>query len=90
MLVLSRNTDQSVVVGSHEGFEPILKVTVLAINGGSVSLGFEASQDFPVHRLEVWEQIRASGQQAAPVGVAGQTEASRALIEKVHEGRMCH
>ena len=59
MLVLSRKTEESVVVGSHNRFEPMLKVTVLAIRGGQVRLGFEASTDFPVHRWEVWERIRA-------------------------------
>jgi carbon storage regulator CsrA len=61
MLVLSRKTEESVVVGGHERFEPILRVTVLAIDGGRVSLGFEASEDVPVHRWEVWERIRTSG-----------------------------
>jgi len=61
MLVLSRKTEESVVVGGHKRFEPMLKVTVLEIDGGRVSLGFEASEDVPVHRCEVWERIRASG-----------------------------
>ena len=61
MLVLSRKTEESVVVGDHQRFEPMLKVTVLKINGGRVSLGFEASEDIPVHRREVWERICASG-----------------------------
>ena len=63
MLVLSRKTEESVVVGGHRGhkrFEPMLKVTVLEINGERVSLGFEASKDVPVHRWEVWERIRGS------------------------------
>jgi len=67
MLVLSRKTEESVVVGGHKCFEPMLKVTVLEINGGSVSLGFEASKDVPVHRQEVWEQIRASGRPAVSI-----------------------
>jgi carbon storage regulator CsrA len=61
MLVLSRKIEESVVVGDHERFEPMLRVTVLEINGQRVSLGFEARADFPVHRWEVWERIRASG-----------------------------
>ena len=64
MLVLSRKTEESVVVGDHERFEPMLKVTVLEVNGERVRLGFEANEDVPVHRWEVWERIRASG---APV-----------------------
>jgi carbon storage regulator CsrA len=44
----------------------MLKVTVLAINGENVRLGFEASKDVPVHRWEVWEQIRANGRSDHP------------------------
>ena len=61
MLVLSRRTQESVVVGGSEGFERILKVTVLDIKGGKVRLGFKADSDVPVHRLEVREQIVAAG-----------------------------
>jgi carbon storage regulator len=63
MLVLTRKNQESVVVGGADGLESILKVTVLRINGGSVVLGFEAAADVPVHRLEVWERIHASGAQ---------------------------
>ena len=61
MLVLSRKNEESVVVGGSNGFKPMLKVTVLQINGAKVRLGFEADEGVPVHRWEVWEQIRASG-----------------------------
>jgi len=60
MLVLSRKQEESVIVGGANGFEPMLKVTVLGINDGKVRLGFEANKDYPVHRWEVWERIRAS------------------------------
>jgi carbon storage regulator CsrA len=58
MLVLSRKSQESVVVGGSAGFERMLKVTVLEIRGGCVRLGFEADADIPVHRWEVWERIR--------------------------------
>ena len=61
MLVLSRKPEESVVIGEPHSFERLLKVTVLDIRGGKVRLGFEASPDFPVHRWEVWERIRAGG-----------------------------
>ena len=61
MLVLSRKPEESVVIGEPHSFERLLKVTVLEIRGGKVRLGFEASADFPVHRWEVWERIRAGG-----------------------------
>jgi len=65
MLVLSRKCQESVVVGGTTGFERVLKVTVLEIQGGKVRLGFEVDSEVPVHRLEVWERIRAENP-AAP------------------------
>jgi carbon storage regulator len=62
MLVLSRKTRESVVVGAEDGVHPLLKVTVLAIAGGKVKLGFEVDAHVPVHRLEVWERLRANGE----------------------------
>jgi carbon storage regulator len=58
MLVLSRKSKESVVVGGFSGTERVLKVTVLEIRGSIVRLGFEADADVPVHRLEVWERIQ--------------------------------
>ena len=46
------------MVGGAAGFERVLKITVLEIQGGKVRLGFEVDADVPVHRLEVWERIR--------------------------------
>ena len=59
MLVLTRKSLETVVVGGSGGFERLLKVTVLAIRGGNVKLGFEVDADIPVHRLEVWERMKA-------------------------------
>jgi len=63
MLVLSRKSQEAVVVGGSVGFERMLKVTVLDIGNGRVRLGFEVDAEVPVHRLEVWERIRANGLQ---------------------------
>jgi carbon storage regulator CsrA len=61
MLVLSRKIQESVVVGGADGFEQLLKVTVLEIKSGCVRLGFDVHAAVPVHRWEVWERIRAGG-----------------------------
>ena len=61
MLILSRKSQESVVVGGSAHFSSILKVTVLAIRGAKVKLGFDVDPDVPVHRLEVWERIREEG-----------------------------
>jgi len=68
MLVLSRKSLQSIVVGCNGGREPLLKVTVLEIKTGSVRLGFEGPPEVPVHRLEVWERIRADDEPEDPAG----------------------
>jgi carbon storage regulator CsrA len=59
MLILSRKSQESVVVGGAGGFDRLLKVKVLQISGDKVRLGFEVAPEIPVHRLEVWERIQA-------------------------------
>ena len=60
MLVLSRKSQESVVVGGSVDSEPTVIVRVLEIRNGRVRLGFEAAKDIPVHREEVWDRIRDS------------------------------
>ena len=60
MLVLSRKSRESVVVGGADGFHRLLRVKVLEIRGANVKLGFEVDADVPVHRAEVWERINAN------------------------------
>jgi len=59
MLVLSRKNQESVVVGGINGFERLLKVTVLEIDREKVKLGFQIDKEVPIHRWEVWERIHA-------------------------------
>jgi carbon storage regulator CsrA len=68
MLILSRKNLESVVVGGADCADRMLKVTVLEIKGGKVSLGFEGHKDIPVHRWEVWEQNRARARANQPTG----------------------
>ena len=58
MLVLSRKSDQSIVVGGFNAFERTIKITILGVKNGRVEIGIEADADVPVNRFEVWEQIR--------------------------------
>ncbi len=58
MLVLSRKSQESVVVGGSDGFERLFKVKVLEIGDAKVRLGLEVDPGVPVHRLEVWDKIR--------------------------------
>ena len=75
MLVLSRKSQESVVVGGDDGIHRLFKVTVLGVSGGNVRLGFEVDAEVPVHRLEAWERIHGNGRSgslrefvAVPVG----------------------
>ncbi len=64
MLVLSRKSRESVVIGGSDGLNRLMKVTVLDIRGANVRLGFEVDASVPVHRLEVWERINGNGRLA--------------------------
>jgi carbon storage regulator len=60
MLVLTRKCQEVIVIGGADGADPMVKITVLESSNGKVRLGIEAADDVQVHRLEVWERIRAS------------------------------
>lgn len=47
MLVLSRKTDEAIVIGDN------IEVTVLSIRGNRVRLGIKAPNSVTVHRMEV-------------------------------------
>jgi carbon storage regulator len=53
MLILDRRPNETVLIGSD------ISVTVLAVRGNHVRLGFTAPRDIAVHRQEVAERIAA-------------------------------
>ena len=59
MLVLTRKSGESIVIGSD------IRVTVLEIQGRQIRLGVEAPSDVAVHRGEVYERIREENEIAA-------------------------
>ena len=52
MLVLSRQRDESIIIGDN------IVITVVDIRGDKVRLGIEAPTEIPVHRQEVFEAIQ--------------------------------
>ena len=66
MLVLTRKSRESVVVGGADGLHRLLTVTVIDIRDGKVKLGFEADARVPIHREEVWERINGNGEAESP------------------------
>lgn len=86
MLVLTRKSQESVVVGGSDDLGRTLKVTVLQVRGGQVSLGFEGPPQIAVHRWEVWERIRASAGPERPI-VPRRPAQEAATCRDVHGGR---
>ena len=62
MLVLSREKEQSIIIGDH------IKVMVVEVRSGKVRLGIEAPKNIPVHREEIWLQIHADSKASADAG----------------------
>jgi carbon storage regulator len=58
MLILSRKFGESIVIDGR------IHVKVIRVEGETVKIGIEAPFDVPVHRLEVYEEIQRSNQQA--------------------------
>jgi carbon storage regulator len=54
MLVLSRQRDQTIIIGDD------IEITVVDIRGEKVRLGISAPAHIPVHRKEVYDSIKKS------------------------------
>ena len=61
MLVLSRQRDESIIIGDN------IVVTIVDVRGDKVRLGIEAPREVSVHRREVYEAIQRENQQAAKI-----------------------
>lgn len=62
MLVLSRQRDESIIIGDN------VQVTIVDIRGDKVRLGIVAPAEVPVHRKEVYDAIQRENKKAAGVG----------------------
>jgi carbon storage regulator len=61
MLVLSRQRDESIMIGDN------VVVTIVDVRGDRVRLGIEAPREVSVHRREVYEAIQRENQQATQI-----------------------
>ena len=59
MLVLSRQRDESIMIGDN------IVVTIVDIRGDKVRLGINAPTEIPVHRQEVYEAIQRENLRSA-------------------------
>ena len=60
MLVLSRKTNQSIMIGDE------IEITVLSVSGEKVRLGIKAPREVPVYRDEVYAQVAAQQLETDP------------------------
>lgn len=59
MLVLSRQRDQSIMIGDD------IEITIVDVRGDKVRVGINAPRRISVHRKEVYEAIRRESQTSA-------------------------
>ena len=62
MLILSRKTNESVVIDGR------IIVKIVRVEGDVVKVGIEAPADVPVHRQEVYEEIQRNNREALTQG----------------------
>src|SRR4051812_21603407 len=61
MLVLSRQRDETIMIGDN------IEITIVDIRGDKVRLGITAPATIPVHRKEVYDAIQRENREAARV-----------------------
>ncbi|MBI3839621.1 MAG: carbon storage regulator CsrA [Planctomycetia bacterium] len=61
MLVLSRQRDESIMIGDN------IVITIVDIRGDKVRLGINAPTEIPVHRQEIYEAIQRENVRASRV-----------------------
>jgi carbon storage regulator len=53
MLILTRRIGESLIIGDD------VEVHVLGVKSNQVQIGIDAPEDIPVHRDEIYQQIKA-------------------------------
>ncbi|OYW02196.1 MAG: carbon storage regulator [Acidobacteria bacterium 37-65-4] len=75
MLVFTRKLDEAIVIG--DGVE----VRVLRVGKDSVRIGVSAAPHVPVHRREIYDQIKA-----ANVSAVADADSVDAVIQRLRKG----
>ncbi|MCK5924134.1 MAG: carbon storage regulator CsrA [Methylococcales bacterium] len=67
MLILSRRTDESIVIGDE------VTITILSVKGKQVRIGITAPPDVSVHTEEIYQRIQSGD----PVGDGAEVAADQ-------------
>lgn len=78
MLVLSRQKDQTIMIGDE------IEVTVVDIRGDKVRLGINAPRTVTVHRKEVYDMLKSGGQKPGAGGSTGAAPGARPTAVAEH------
>jgi carbon storage regulator len=80
MLVLSRQRDESIMIGDD------VEITIVDVRGDKVRLGITAPKHIPVHRREIYDAIQREKAQKAEAEVHAnpETEAAEKPEEPIH------
>ena len=73
MLVLSRQRDETIMIGDH------IEITVVDIRGDKVRLGITAPRAVQVHRKEIYETVKRENAEASCTRMDGLDEVDRNL-----------
>ena len=71
MLVLTRKTNESIVIGND------IEITILAIEGEQIKLGINAPKNVDIHRKEVYLSIQEENNEA--------TKTETNILEKIND-----
>ena len=76
MLVLSRKTDQSIMIGDD------IEIVVSSIDGNSVRIGIKAPRDLKILRKETFEEVRQENIKAVQAASKYNQDISKILPRK--------
>ena len=76
MLILSRKTEESIVIGDS------ITIKILGIQEGQVKIGIEAPKHIKVYRTELYEQIQKANMEASKAEKHSVSEAASMLRAK--------
>jgi len=68
VLILSRRTDESIVIGDE------VTITILSVKGKQVRIGITAPPDVSVHREEIYRRIQSGDPIEPKTGAQGGSE----------------